>query len=142
MSRYSAQQSSISENNRSRILQYLYHNGICSRAQIAKAIKLTPAAITKITAKLLAQGIIDETGDMDDAALMAALGHPGQHPEGRFLPETYAYQRGDSDLDILRRAHVAMAQALDEAWQARADDVPLATPDEALVLASIVEKET
>ena len=47
MSRYSAQQSSISENNRSRILQYLYHNGICSRAQIAKAIKLTPAAITK-----------------------------------------------------------------------------------------------
>ena len=65
MSRYSAQQSSISENNRSRILQYLYHNGICSRAQIAKAIKLTPAAITKITAKLLAQGIIEETGDMD-----------------------------------------------------------------------------
>ena len=65
MSRYSAQQLSISENNRSRILQYLYHNGICSRAQIAKAIKLTPAAITKITAKLLAQGIIEETGDMD-----------------------------------------------------------------------------
>ena len=65
MSRYSAQQLSISENNRSRILQYLYHNGICSRAQIATAIKLTPAAITKITAKLLAQGIIEETGDMD-----------------------------------------------------------------------------
>ena len=65
MSRCSAQQSSISENNRSRILQYLYHNGICSRAQIAKAIKLTPAAITKITAKLLAQDIIEETGDMD-----------------------------------------------------------------------------
>ena len=53
MSSYSAQQSSISENNRSRILQYLYHNGISSRAQIAKAIELTPAAITKITAKLL-----------------------------------------------------------------------------------------
>ena len=64
-SHYNACRSSISENNRSRILQYLYHNGICSRAQIAKAIKLTPAAITKITAKLLAQGIIDETGDMD-----------------------------------------------------------------------------
>ena len=65
MSNYSAQQSSISENNRSRILQYLYHNGICSRAQIAKAIGLTPAAITKITAKLLAQNIIEETGDME-----------------------------------------------------------------------------
>ena len=64
MSRYSAQQLSISENNRSRILQYLYHNGICSRAQIAKAIKLTPAAITKITATpARAQGIIEETGD-------------------------------------------------------------------------------
>ena len=46
MSSYSAQQSSISENNRSRILQYLYHNGISSRAQLAKAIELTPAAIT------------------------------------------------------------------------------------------------
>lgn len=65
MSSYSAQQSSISENNRSRILQCLYHNGICSRAQIAKAIELTPAAITKITAKLLAQDVIEETGDME-----------------------------------------------------------------------------
>ena len=74
MSRYSAQQSSISENNRSRILQYLYHNGICSRAQIAKAIKLTPAAITKITAKLLAQGIIEETGDMDGGKNRRSIG--------------------------------------------------------------------
>lgn len=65
MSSYSAQQSSISENNRSRILQYLYHNGISSRAQIAKAIELTPAAITKITAKLLSQNVIEETGDME-----------------------------------------------------------------------------
>ena len=65
MSSYSDQQSSISENNRSRVLQYLYHNGICSRAQIAKAIGLTPAAITKITAKLLSQNVIEETGDME-----------------------------------------------------------------------------
>ena len=65
MSSYSAQQSSISENNRSRILQYLYHNGISSRAQIAKAIELTPAAITKITAKLLFRDVIEETGDME-----------------------------------------------------------------------------
>ena len=65
MSSYSAQQSSISENNRSRILQYLYHNGISSRAQIAKAIGLTPAAITKITAKLLFRNVIEETGDME-----------------------------------------------------------------------------
>ena len=89
-----------------------------------------------------AQPLRHETGDMDDAALMAALGHPGQHPEGRFLPETYLYQRGDSDLDILRRAHAAMEQALAQAWESRAPDVPLKSAEEALVLASIVEKET
>jgi len=89
-----------------------------------------------------AEPLRHETGGMDDAALMAALGHPGQHPEGRFLPETYLYQRGDSDLDILRRAHAAMEQALAQAWEARAPDLPLHSPDEALVLASIVEKET
>ena len=89
-----------------------------------------------------ADPLVHETGDMDDAALMAALGHPGQHPEGRFLPETYLYQRGDSDLDILRRAHAAMEKALAQAWEARAADVPLESPEQALVLASIVEKET
>lgn len=83
-----------------------------------------------------------ETASMDDAALMAAVGHAGQHPEGRFLPETYAFVRGDSDLDVLRRAHAAMAKALDAAWTSRAPDGVLKTKDEALVLASIVEKET
>ena len=83
-----------------------------------------------------------ETDDMTDAALMTALGHGGQHPEGRFLPETYQFVRGDSDLDVLRRAHEAMARALDAAWAARAPDTVLRSPDEALVLASIVEKET
>ncbi len=89
-----------------------------------------------------AEPLEQRTTDMDDAALMAALGHPGQHPEGRFLPETYLYQRGDSDLDILRRAHAAMEQALARAWESRAPDTPLATPEQALILASIVEKET
>ena len=83
-----------------------------------------------------------ETANLDDAALMKALGQAGQHPEGRFLPETYAWVRGDSDLDILARAHDAMQDALDRAWAARAADLPLKTKDEALVLASIVEKET
>ncbi|RZA19955.1 MAG: endolytic transglycosylase MltG [Lysobacteraceae bacterium] len=83
-----------------------------------------------------------EAARLDDAALMKALGHPGQHPEGRFLPETYAWVRGDSDLDILRRAHAAMDKALDAAWAARAGELPLKSKDEALTLASIVEKET
>ena len=83
-----------------------------------------------------------ETDDMTDAALMTALGHGGQHPEGRFLPETYQFVRGDSDLDVLRRAHHRLVRALDAAWAARAPDTVLRSPDEALVLASIVEKET
>lgn len=83
-----------------------------------------------------------ETTQMDDAALMAALGHAGQHPEGRFLPETYAWVRGDSDLDILKRAYAGMDKALDAAWKSRAPDLPLDNRDQALALASIVEKET
>nr|WP_269450715.1 endolytic transglycosylase MltG [Stenotrophomonas sp. MMGLT7] len=86
--------------------------------------------------------LLHETAGLDDAALMQRLGFPGQHPEGRFLPETYLYQRGDSDLDLLRRAHAAMDAALAEAWAARAADLPLETPEQALILASIVEKET
>lgn len=83
-----------------------------------------------------------EGAGLDDAALMARIGVPGEMPEGRFLPETYAYVKGDSDLDILRRAHAAMAKMLDTLWAQRDKNVPLATPYDALILASIVEKET
>ncbi|TXH65409.1 MAG: endolytic transglycosylase MltG, partial [Thermomonas sp.] len=87
-------------------------------------------------------GLDHDSAQLDDAALMKALGHPGQHPEGRFLPETYAWVRGDSDLDLLARAHASMQKALDDAWATRAKELPLKSPDEALALASIVEKET
>lgn len=86
--------------------------------------------------------LLQETAQMSDAELMVALGHANQHPEGRFLPETYLYTRGESDLDVLKRAHAAMDAALAGAWRARAPDIPLASADEALVLASIIEKET
>ena len=89
-----------------------------------------------------AQPLLHETDAMSDAELMAALGFPDQHPEGRFLPETYVYQRGDSDLDVLKRAHAALEKELAEAWAARSDDLPLASPGELLILASIIEKET
>jgi UPF0755 protein len=89
-----------------------------------------------------AEPLRHETADLDDAALMAALGVAGQHPEGRFLPETYLYQQGDSDLDVLRRAHAAMVTALAQAWEGRKPGLPLASAEEALILASIVEKET
>lgn len=86
--------------------------------------------------------LLHETTQLDDAALMKLLGHPGQHPEGRFLPETYVYSRGDSDVDVLKRAYAAMDKALAEVWKTRAGDLPLKSPEEALILASIIEKET
>ncbi|KRG65454.1 aminodeoxychorismate lyase [Stenotrophomonas humi] len=89
-----------------------------------------------------AQPLQHKTTDMSDSELMAALGFAEQHPEGRFLPETYIYQRGDSDLDVLKRAHAAMEKELAAAWASRADDLPLSSPYELLILASIIEKET
>jgi UPF0755 protein len=89
-----------------------------------------------------AEKLRQDGAGLDDAQLMAKLGAPGEMPEGRFLPETYAYVKGDTDLDILRRAHAAMAKMLDTLWAQRDKQVPLATPYDALILASIVEKET
>jgi UPF0755 protein len=75
-------------------------------------------------------------------AVMNQLGRPGIHPEGRFFPDTYTYAKGSSDLAVLRRALRAMDRQLEAAWAQRQPGSPLKTPDEALTLASIVEKET
>ncbi len=83
-----------------------------------------------------------QSAGLDDAAIMQDIGAGGEAAEGRFLPETYAWVKGDSDLDILRRAHDAMVKTLAALWPAREQDLPLATPYDALILASIVEKET
>lgn len=83
-----------------------------------------------------------ECAGLDDAQIMQKIGAAGEMPEGRFLPETYAYVRGDSDLAILKRAHAAMVKTLAELWPGRTPDLPLASPYDALILASIVEKET
>ena len=82
------------------------------------------------------------TREMSDAQVMAALGEPALAPEGRFFPDTYAYGRGVSDLTVLKRAHMAMQRRLVSAWAERASDTPLKSMDDALILASIVEKET
>ncbi|MBE1161254.1 endolytic transglycosylase MltG [Dyella acidiphila] len=83
-----------------------------------------------------------DTAGMDSAAIMQKLGAPDQKPEGWFLPETYAYVKGDSDLDVLRRAHDAMNKTLAALWAQRDPNLPLTKPYDALILASIVEKET
>lgn len=80
--------------------------------------------------------------DLTGEEVMARLGHPDQHPEGRFFPDTYHFPKGASDLDVLQRAYATMQRALAEEWEKRDDGLPLETPYEALILASIVEKET
>ncbi|HWP19797.1 MAG TPA: endolytic transglycosylase MltG [Burkholderiaceae bacterium] len=89
-----------------------------------------------------AEGLKPTITTMSDGEVMAALGAPGQHPEGRFFPDTYAYSRGSTDLAVLQRAYRAMDKRLEEVWAQRSPGLPLRSPDEALVLASIVEKET
>jgi UPF0755 protein len=74
--------------------------------------------------------------------LMDALGHSGEAAEGRFFPDTYRFAAGTSDRRILERAYERMHAELDSEWSARAPELPLASPDEALILASIIEKET
>ncbi len=76
------------------------------------------------------------------AQIMAELGLPNVHFEGQFLPDTYAFNKGSTDLEFLRRAHDAMQTALMKEWEGRAKGLPLKTPYEALILASIIEKET
>lgn len=79
---------------------------------------------------------------LSEADVMAALDLAPLAAEGRFLPETYLFTRGSSDIDLLRRANRALERALDRAWNSRADNLPLTDREELLVLASIVEKET
>jgi UPF0755 protein len=81
-------------------------------------------------------------GTLDGAGIMAALGESGVHPEGQFFPDTYRFAKGTTDIELLRLAHQALLARLDTAWQGRAADTLLKTPYEALILASIIEKET
>ncbi len=97
----------------------------------------------QMMAALNAHPLIKHTlTDAGDAQIMAAIGHAGEHPEGRFLPDTWHFPRGISDVEFLRRAYAAMQTYLMQEWQKRDTGLPLKTPYEALILASIVEKET
>lgn len=89
-----------------------------------------------------AEQLSPDTAGLTPEAIMQKLDKPGVHPEGRFFPDTYTYAKGSSDLAVLKRAARAMDKRLDAAWALRNPDTPLKTPDEALILASIVEKET
>ena len=96
----------------------------------------------QVRAALAQAELKPDSAALGEAALMERLGRTGVAAEGRFFPDTYTYAKGASDLTVLRRALHAMDRQLAAAWEQRAADTPLKTPDEALVLASIVEKET
>jgi UPF0755 protein len=83
-----------------------------------------------------------DSAALSDTEIMARLGAAGRSPEGLFFPDTYLFGKGASDLDILRRAYKAMERQLQAAWQQRAPDLPYRGPYEALIMASVIEKET
>ena len=93
-------------------------------------------------ALLKAEHLQPQSKGLTDDSIMTALGKPGVHPEGLFFPDTYTYSKGSNDLALLQRAMRSMDKRLEAAWSQRAPDTPLKTPREALILASIVEKET
>jgi UPF0755 protein len=83
-----------------------------------------------------------DTAKLDDAQLLAKIGAAETHPEGLFFPDTYLFGKGSSDLAVLRRAYRAMQQHLKTEWEAKADSLPYRSAYEALIMASIIEKET
>ncbi len=99
-------------------------------------------SLRQARAALSREDLRHDTQGLSDAALMEQLGRPGVAAEGRFFPDTYTFARGSSELAVLRRALHAMDRHLAAAWAQRRADTPLKNADEALVLASIVEKET
>jgi UPF0755 protein len=141
------------EARRIRAGSYEVHTGITPRELLAKLVRgdevleqlrlIEGWTWRQVRAALAAAPALKQTAaGLSDAELMAALGQPGVAPEGRFFPDTYAYSRGVSDLTVLRRAQAAMQRQLAAAWAERAPNLPLQSADEALILASIVEKET
>jgi UPF0755 protein len=98
-------------------------------AQLRRALETHPAVTVTLRGKT-------------NAEVMAAIGHEGEHPEGRFFPDTYRFAARTTDVDLLKLAYASLKQVLDAAWAQRNAETPLKTPYEALILASVIEKET
>ncbi len=97
----------------------------------------------QVRSALAKQAKLEQTiTDLTDAQVMERVGQPGVFPEGRFFPDTYRYVRGMSDVDLLKQAFARLAAVLDEEWRQRAADVPYKDAYDALIMASMIEKET
>ncbi|MFJ4144801.1 endolytic transglycosylase MltG [Pseudomonas sp. NPDC089734] len=97
----------------------------------------------QVRAALAKQPKLEQTlAGLSDSELMARLGHADVFPEGRFFPDTYRYVRGMTDAELLKQAYNRLEDVLEEEWGKRAADVPYTDPYQALIMASLVEKET
>ena len=97
----------------------------------------------ELIAALAGNKTVEVSVDYEDwPAILESFAAAVEHPEGMFLPETYRYPKGTTGVDILRQAYTLMQGTLAEEWQDRDDKLPITSPYEALILASIVEKET
>lgn len=86
--------------------------------------------------------LVQTLTDMTDEQIMAALGKAGEHPEGRFFPDTYRFVQGSRDIDILKQAYQRLETILAEEWAGRAQNLPYENAYQALIMASLIEKET
>ena len=97
----------------------------------------------QVRSALAQQDKLQQTiAELSDSELMRTLGQANLHPEGRFFPDTYNFVRGQTDLDILRQANQRLQKVLAAEWAQRADHLPYKNADDALIMASIIEKET
>lgn len=97
----------------------------------------------QVRAALAKQPKLEQTlSGLNDSQLMARLGHSDVFPEGRFFPDTYRYVRGMTDVELLRQAYNRLEDVLEDEWSKRAADLPYTDPYQALIMASLVEKET
>ena len=133
--------------------EYLLHSGTTQRQlleqfEAGKVVQHSLALIEGWSYKQIIQAVNDNEvliktlPDTDSNTVMAALGYPEVHPEGRFFPDTYHFPSGMTDVEFMLRAYERMLEILDEEWQQKAEGLPYKTADEALIMASIIEKET
>ncbi len=133
--------------------EYAIEPGLTLRALLQKMVDgdtlrhfftvVEGTSFAQLREQLAANPVLLQTlGELDDSEIMAQLGEPGRHPEGLFLAETYQFLRGMSDLDLLRRARTALDETLVKAWEQRQPELPYGSAYDALIMASIIEKET
>lgn len=108
------------------------------------SLTLVPGwSFRQVRAALQQQSALEQTlTQLSDAQVMSALGAAAEHPEGRFFPDTYRYVKGMRDVDVLQQAYQRLQVVLDEEWQQRDQGLPYKEPYQALIMASLVERET